>query len=102
FSSNFSRRCTKKINRRRFPMKRHRFLVGFAVLFVSLLVTTKAPAKESNFDAGQHNASKGVVFMNHEEVVRIAKSMGLKVHIVKFVMLSMHDVYKLGKLTYNV
>ena len=80
-------------------MKRHRFLVGFAVLFVSLLVTTKAPAKESNFDAGQHNASKGVVFMNHEEVLRIAKSMGLKVHIVKFVKLSKHDLEKLGKLS---
>ena len=89
----------QKINRRRFPMKRHRFLVGFAVLFVSLLVTTKAPAKESNFDAGQHNASKGVVFMNHEEFLRIAKSIGLKVRLVKFVKLSKHDLEKLGKLS---
>ena len=64
-------------------MKRHRFLVGFAVLLVSLLVTTKAPAKESNFDGAQNRKGNAVVFMNRQEVLRMAKSLGLAVRSIK-------------------
>src|SRR5439155_16736964 len=60
-------------------MKRNRFLVGFAVLLVSLFVTTRAPAKESNFDGAQNRKGNAVVFMNRQELLRMAKSLGLTV-----------------------
>jgi hypothetical protein len=65
-------------------MKRHRFLVGCAVLLVSLFVTTQAPAKESNFDGAQNKKGSAVVFMNRQELLRMAKSLGLAVRTVKF------------------
>jgi hypothetical protein len=64
-------------------MKRHRLLVGFAVLCVSLFVTTQAPAKESNSDGAQNIKSNSVVFMNRQELLRTAKRLGLTVLTVK-------------------
>lgn len=60
-------------------MKKNRFLAGIAVLCVSLFVTTKASAKESNFDGSQNRKSNAVVFMNRQELLRTAKSLGLTV-----------------------
>jgi hypothetical protein len=60
-------------------MKRYRFLFGFAVLLVSLFVTPKAPAKESNFDGGQNKRTNAVFFVNRQELLRTAKRLGLTV-----------------------
>jgi len=72
----------KKISSRRFPMKRHQLLVAFAVLLVSLFVTTAAPAKESNFDGGQNKKGSSVVFMSRQELLRMAKRLGLTVRML--------------------
>jgi len=73
----------KQNDSRRFSMRRNRFLVGFAVLCVSLFVTTKAPAKEPNFDGVQNRKGISVVFMNRQELLRTAKSLGLTVRRLK-------------------
>jgi len=64
-------------------MKRHHLLVGFAVLCVSLFMTTQAFARESNSDGGQNGRSNAVVFMNRQELLRTAKSFGLTVRRVE-------------------
>src|SRR5437868_4538770 len=77
-------------------MTRHRFWIGFAVLAVSLLlVTTETQATtQSKFDNSRHQRNNGVVFMNHEELLRMAKRFGLKVYTIK---LSKNDTEKLAK-----
>jgi hypothetical protein len=82
-------------------MIRHRVLVGLGVLFVSLgLMSTQTQAKvQTTFDSGHYKGTKGVVFMNQEELLRMAKSSGLKVHMVKFIKLSKHELEKLAKLS---
>jgi hypothetical protein len=75
-------------------MKRHRILIVLGVFFVSLvLITIQTQARV------QSNLNKGVVFVNQDELLRIAKSSGLKVHIVKFINLSRHDLEKLAKVS---
>lgn len=78
-------------------MTRHRILVWFGVLFVSLLVSaSQTQAKvQLNFDSRQHDVSNRVAFMNHE-ALRMARSFGLKVHTVK---VSKRDLEKLNKLS---
>src|SRR5258706_9251798 len=63
-------------------MKRHQLLVAFAVLLVSLFVTTAAPAKESNFDGAQNKKGSSVVFMSRQELLRTAKRLGLTVRML--------------------
>lgn len=60
-------------------MKRYRFLVGFAVLFVPLFVATQAPAKEADFGGGQNRKSSTVIFMNRQELLRTAMRLGFTV-----------------------
>ncbi len=64
-------------------MTRHRTLIGLSVLFVSLFVTTKAPAKESNFAGDQNRKSNAVVFVSRQELLLMAKSLRLTVRRVK-------------------
>ena len=82
-------------------MTLHRFVFGLAVLFVSMLLTaSETNAKvQLSVGSGQYTGSGGVVFMNQAELLRMTKSLGLKVHIVKFVKLSTHDLEKLAKLS---
>jgi len=64
-------------------MKRHHVWCGFVVLFV-LLASTQTQARiQSNPNIGQNKESKGVVFVNHDQLLQIANSRGVKVHMFK-------------------
>ena len=84
-------------------MTRHRILVQFGVLFITLLLfTSQSQASvRLNLDSNQYQASHrqytvnhGVVFMKPGEFLRMAKGLGLKVHTLK---LSKPDLEKLAK-----
>ena len=84
-------------------MTRHRILVQFGVLLITLLlITSQSQASvRLNLDSnqykashGQYTATPGVVFMKPGEFLRMAKGLGLKVHTLK---LSKPDLEKLAK-----
>jgi len=80
-------------------MKLHRMLLRFGVLFAALMfVNSQAQAKVTP-NLGDAGAGKGVVvFTDHDSLLQLAKSSGLKVHQVKFIKFSKRDLEKLAKL----
>ncbi len=76
-------------------MKLYRVLGGLGAFCVSLiLMTTQTQARvQFNFDSNQHRGSDGVVLMSHEELSRMARSFGLKLHTIK---VSKDDLKKLA------
>ena len=82
-------------------MKLHRMLVRLGVLCAALLfLTTQTQAKvEPNVSSGREG--NGVMLMNHDELMRFAKSSGLKLQIVKIVRISKNDLRKLARLPAN-
>ena len=79
-------------------MKRHSVIVALGVLFVSMLWATSQTQAQTKLNLDLHyKGTRGVVFMNREGLLHMAKTTGLKVHLVKFVKLSKHDLEKLTK-----
>lgn len=79
-------------------MKRHGVIVAFGVLLVSMLWTTSQTQAQTKLNLdGHYKGSKGLVFIKREDLLHMATTTGLKVHLVKFVKLSKHDLEKLTK-----
>src|SRR5580765_8287088 len=73
-------------------MKRHHVWYGFVVLFV-LLTTTQTQARIQPNPNITNKGSKGIVFVNHDQLLQIAKNLGVTVHTVK---ISKPDLAKLA------
>ena len=74
-------------------MKRHQVWCGFVVLFV-LLASTQTQAKiQPNLNISQNQGSKGIVFVNRDQLLQIANSPGVKVQMFK---ISKHYLAKLA------
>ena len=74
-------------------MKRHHVWYGFVVLFV-LLATTQTQARiQPNPNISQNKVNKGIVFVNRDQLLQIAKNLGVTVHTVK---ISKPDLAKLA------
>ena len=77
-------------------MKPHRILVGLGIVLIAVVTTTTAKAQAKlQPTVGRYKESKTVLFVNSPDVFRIAKRLGLKVHMVK---LSKSELEKLAKL----
>ena len=76
-------------------MTPHRILVGLSVILISVVSMTAKAQSKLQPTVGQYKDSKAVLFVNSPDVFRIAKRLGLKVHLVK---LSKHELEKLAKL----
>ena len=74
-------------------MKRNHVWYGFVVLFVLLATTQTQAGIQPNPNISQNKASKGIVFVNRDQLLQIANSRGLKVLTFK---LSKHDLKKLA------
>ena len=73
-------------------MKRHHVWCGFVVLFV-LMATTQTQARiQPNPNISQNKGSKGIVFVTRDQLLQIAKNLGVTVHMVKT---SKHNLAKL-------
>lgn len=84
------------------PALGRRVVLALGLLILPLSVVSQTEAKvQSNLDSGQYSGSKRVVFMNLDDLTRLAKRSGLKVHKVKFVKFSKHDLERLAKLSSN-
>src|SRR5436190_18241008 len=74
-------------------MKRHHVGCGFVVLFV-LLATTQTQARiQPNPNISQNKGSKGVVFVNRDQLLQMANGRGVKVLTFK---ISKHELAKLA------